>query len=66
MGTPTWKTVRSIRDLKSRLPSRPTFLVLRQMIGQFDPPELATRACVVPRRQPVWIIKATRRDVDFV
>jgi hypothetical protein len=58
--------VRSIRILKSQLPSRPTFLVLRQLICQFDPPELATGACVVPRRQHVWIIKATRRDIDFV
>src|SRR4030095_9843670 len=36
-----------------------------QLIGQFDPAELATRVCVVPRRHPLWFIKAARRDVDF-
>ena len=37
-----------------------------QLIGQFDPAELATRVCVVPRRHPLWFIKAARRDVDFI
>jgi hypothetical protein len=44
----------------------PAFLMLGQLIGQFDPIELATRVCVVPRRQPFWAIKAARRHVDFV
>ena len=37
-----------------------------QLIGHFDPAELTTRLCVVPRRHPLWFIKAARRDVDFV
>jgi hypothetical protein len=49
-----------------RLLFRSIFLVLRQLIGQFHPTELAARACVVLWRQPVWIIKATRRDIDLV
>jgi hypothetical protein len=40
-------------------------LVLGELI-QFDPTELATRACVIPRRQPVWVIKATCRDIDLI
>jgi hypothetical protein len=40
--------------------------VLGQLIGQFDPTELATHVRVIPRRQPVWVIEATSRDVDFV
>jgi hypothetical protein len=48
-----------------RLLFRPIFLVLRQLIGQSDPIELAAQMCVVLGRQLVWIIKAARRDVDL-
>ena len=37
-----------------------------QLIGKFDPAELATCPCVVLWWQPVWFIKAARRDVDVV
>jgi hypothetical protein len=56
----------AIRGLKSRLWFRPTFLVLRQLIGQSEPIELAAHVCVVLGRELVWSIKATRRDVDLV
>jgi hypothetical protein len=40
--------------------------VLGQLIGQFDPAELATRVRVVARWQPFWLVKGACRDVDFV
>jgi hypothetical protein len=43
-----------------------TFSVLGQLVYQSEPTELATRPRVVSRWQPVWGIKATSRDVDFV
>jgi hypothetical protein len=42
------------------------FLCIRAADRPVYPTELATRACVVPWRQPVWVIEATGRDVDFV
>jgi hypothetical protein len=50
----------------SRLTLFPILAVFGQMIGQFDPADLASGPCVVPRRRRVWHIKAARRDVDFV
>jgi hypothetical protein len=40
--------------------------MLGELIGQFDPGKLATHICVVPRRQPVRVVKTATRDVDFV
>ena len=60
------KRLKSLGSLESRSLFLPTFFVFGQLIGEFDPTELAARPCVVPWRQPVWFIKAARRDVDFV
>ena len=58
--------LKSLGRFESRSLFLPTFFVFGQLIGEFDPTELATRPCVVPWRQPVRFIKAARRDVDFV
>ena len=58
--------LKSFGPCESRSLFLPTFLVFGQLIGQFNPTELAARPCVVPRRQPVRFIKAARRDVDFI
>src|SRR5262245_34546314 len=51
---------------RSRSSIGPTFAVLREAIGQLDPPELAARAGVIFWRDSFGIIKAASRDVDLV
>jgi hypothetical protein len=65
-GQEKWQPSAFDRDSKSRLLFRSTFPVLRQLIGQSDPIELAARMYVVLGREPVWGVEATSRNVDFV
>jgi len=50
----------------SHLALGPSRLVTRQLVCQFDPGQLAARPGVVLRDNPLGIVQAANRDVDFL